>query len=237
MTRHLRHGLVAGLVTIVTGLAWGALEVPGPSRATQVEAAGQAEGRVRVTLADDGATHEVRLQYGNRRAGTVLPPGADQLVVELPPLPAVGTVVVEVEPPVRVTVGSDGDAVAPTRWLRWEQAEVPAQLPTPQRGPVTTAPVDETDVFGVRPLGVPLRSRPDVWAPAVGTVFHGEVLQAICWTRGDPVTDGFPSNRERAYTSDVWFGVAWQGGQAFLPDTRFSRTGHGDRLGLPTCPR
>ena len=112
---------------------------------------------------------------------------------------------------------------------------LPPPLPAGPRRPWAEASVDETDTWGLRLLGVPLRDGPHVMAGLVGTVAHGDRLRATCWARGDLLTNAFPENRRGAYDSDVWYRVEAAGRSAFIPDVRFGRRGTTDRLGLPQC--
>jgi hypothetical protein len=122
--------------------------------------------------------------------------------------------------------------------MSWERAGPSLELPPPVAlGPdrQAEASVDETDTYGLRLFGVPVRADPHVHGALVSTVHHGDRLSAVCWAAGDVVTDGFTTQPVGAYTSDVWFRVTTPSGPGFVPDVRFSRRGNTDRLGLPMC--
>ncbi|MGQ0519608.1 MAG: hypothetical protein ACT4PX_00470 [Actinomycetota bacterium] len=125
--------------------------------------------------------------------------------------------------------------------VRWEDAGPTLALPDPvAEGPGRTwaeASVDETDTWGLRLLGVPLRAAPAIDARLVSMAAHGDRLRARCWTTGDVVTNAFVEKRIHGYESDVWYQVETPGGPAFIPDVRFARRGRTDRLGLPPCDR
>jgi hypothetical protein len=77
-----------------------------------------------------------------------------------------------------------------------------------------------------------------VQARQVGTAFHGDVFAGTCWEVGDPVANEVAVPLPGGYTSTVWFRILqWSGDPAYVPDTRFSRTGRSDRLDLPRCAR
>jgi hypothetical protein len=148
---------------------------------------------------------------------------------------------IDVDPPASVTpIRSTAGLPLRQPALRWEAAGpplVPAEprLATSGR-PTAEASVDETDTYGLRLFGVPVRSGPRITAPIVASVSHGDRLEATCWAFGDAVTDGFPERPMGAYTSVVWFKVGTPAGPGFIPDVRFSRRGNSDRLNLPACP-
>jgi hypothetical protein len=233
--RRLLHGVAAVVVTIAVAVAFTTVRVPRPagtSVATMELSAG-----ARVTLDLPGATgdHTIELTFGNRRAGVVLHAENLPVTVVLPPLPTTGVLDVRVRPATPVELHPGGGGAV--RLVRWGVATLPTELPTPVALPDgVSAAIDESDVFGVRPFGVPLRAQPTVAGEELATVYHGDVLVAECWAAGEEITNGFPTHPRLAYTSNVWFGVeTWTGQRAFVPDTRFTRTGNGDRLGLPPC--
>lgn len=107
------------------------------------------------------------------------------------------------------------------------------------QGSPAEATVDETDTYGVRIFGVPVRMAPRVDAPIMATVYHGTRLVAECWADGDRVTNGFDHedfDDDTAYESTLWFRVDVPAeGSGFIPDARFSRTAATGRLGLEAC--
>lgn len=147
---------------------------------------------------------------------------------------------IETDPPAAVALVPVNAGFRPRHQrLTWSPARPPLQLPEPrpatQDRPVAEASVDETDTYGLRLFGVPVRSAPSVTASLVATVFHGDRLEATCWRTGDRITNGFPERPLGAYTSDIWFAVKTPAGIGYIPDTRFSRRGLADRLALPAC--
>lgn len=126
--------------------------------------------------------------------------------------------------------------------LRWEPSapllQVPAPVPATAAQPFAEATIDETDTYGLRLFGVPVRAAPSVDSALVATVSHGDRLRATCWAEGDRVTNGFDDQTfddSYTYTSPVWFRVAVAEGEGYVPDARFSRRGNSDRLALPPC--
>lgn len=148
---------------------------------------------------------------------------------------------IDVDPPAALAhVGATVER-ARTPALQWEAAAPPLMLPPPRLAspelPTAEASVDETDTYGLRLFGVPIREAPRVDAELVATASHGQRLEAMCWTSGDAVTNGFQARPVGAYSSEVWFRVTTEGGPGFIPDVRFARRGNSDRLNLPPCPR
>lgn len=123
----------------------------------------------------------------------------------------------------------------------WYAAPPPLTLPAPEPAgpgrPVAYASVDESDVYGLRLFGVPVRARPEVAAVRVASVSHGDRLGARCWADGDLVSNGFAAEpfNEKTYQSAIWFFVAVGSRRGYIPDVRFGRRGGLDRLGLPRC--
>lgn len=202
-------------------------------RATSIEIAVRSQDR---------RPSQLTVLLGDRQA-SFLHPGATTATYRLgmPRTGGAGPVRIEVDPPASVAVVRSAVGGRPRRpSLDWEQAGPPLQIPPPQaadRGhPTAEASVDETDTYGLRLFGVPVRSTPHVDARLVTYVSHGDRLEATCWAAGDRVTNGFPERPAGAYTSDVWFMVLTRLGPGFVPDVRFSRRGTSDRLNLPPCP-
>lgn len=146
---------------------------------------------------------------------------------------------INVDPPAEVArVPSTGRRPHRPR-LEWRSAGPPLVLPPPRSAsrnqPTAEASVDESDTYGLRLFGVPIRTAARVDASLVTTASHGDRLEATCWTIGDVLTNGFPENPRGAYSSDVWFKVLTDHGPGFVPDVRFARRGGSDRLNLPAC--
>ncbi|WP_370327090.1 SH3 domain-containing protein [Euzebya sp.] len=237
--RHLRHLLVGALVAVAVGAVAGIRLPAADVRAASsfVTADVRAGGHVVIAVVDPADNHVVDLRYGSRRTSFGLSAGDTDAVVAVPVLAEGADLQVEVEPGAPITVRPHAGP-ADTR-VRWTPVRVPTELPAPiPLDPATgfaTAAVDETDTYGLRPRGVALRTAPSTGAPVVEEVFHGEILRARCWARGDVVGDGHEANRRGEYVSDVWIRVrTWADERAWIPDTRFARTGAGG-LGLPPC--
>ena len=190
-------------------------EHPKPSQLTVVLADRQ------TSFIHPGRTAVYRLPLGERRAGQV--------------------VRIHVDPPAAVTRVEATVERPRTPELDWQPASPPLMLPPPRPAsvdlPTAEASVDETDTYGLRIFGVPVRAAPQVDALLVATASHGQRLQATCWRIGDVVTNGFPTQSAGAYSSEVWFRVSTEEGPGFIPDVRFARRGNSDRLNLPACPR
>lgn len=183
---------------------------------------------------------QLTIVVGDRQASFVHPGGTATYRLALVTSGASSAVRVEADPPAAVaSVHSTTGARSRRPSLRWQPAGPPSEVAPPRPAsvdrPTADASVDETDTYGLRLFGVPVRSAPRITAPQVTTVNHGNRLEATCWTTGDEVTDGFPERPLRAYSSDVWFRVGTRAGPGFIPDTRFSRRGNLDRLDLPAC--
>jgi hypothetical protein len=188
-------------------------EQPKPSQLTVVLAESQA------SFVHPGRTAVYRLALGERRTEQV--------------------VRIDVDPPAAVTRVEATVQRPRTPELDWQPASPPLMLPPPRPAstdrPTAEASVDETDTYGLRLFGVPIRAEPRVDAVLVATASHGQRLQATCWTTGDVVTNGFPTQSAGAYTSDVWFRVVTGRTPGFIPDVRFARRGDSDRLNLAMC--
>lgn len=191
-----------------------------------------------VTLAVAGSETTVTLRLPGRVARLDHGGGAAVYAVVLP-FRATGELEVAAAAEVELERGvpsSTALTVLPT-WHPDGDLDVPAPEPAGADGRAWAA-VDESDVYGVRLFGVPVREEPTVGGRVVATVFHGELLPATCWARGDTVSNSFADQPHKPgrYDSDVWFRVELPGGRTgFIPDTRYSRRGLTDRLGLAAC--
>lgn len=187
-----------------------------------------------------GVPSQVTVEFAGRQASFLHPPrqSVRYRVEGLASGRGGGRIAVRVEPAASVVFdpGPVGIRTEQPR-LRWQAAGPPIELPPPLSAdpnrPWAEASVDETDTWGLRLLGVPVRAEPAVDAAFVAEVSHGDRLRARCWVRGDRVTNGFPERPTGAYESDVWYLLERPVG--FVPDVRFGRRGAGDRLGLPAC--
>lgn len=220
---------------------------PGSAFALDV-APGQRLLRIGVRSATSEPT-QVTIVDGDRQASFLT--AADGRVAYRIALPTIAgaaitgaprSVRVEAQPQASVVAMPGSGRRVTRRPLRWEPAAPPLQVAPPRSAtagtPYGEATIDETDTFGLRLFGVPVRSAPRTSAPVVATVSHGDRLRASCWAVGDTVSNGFdelPFDDAFTYTSAVWFRVNTPSGPGFVPDVRFGRRGGTDRLGLPSC--
>jgi hypothetical protein len=240
-----RYG--AGLaVTVVAGLSVGlvrppAVSFPAPAEAFAFDLRSGATSLQLAVHSAAGGTTQLTIVLGDREA-SFLHRGAGTGTYRLAVAPSRErrALHVEVYPPAsvaRVRAVAGGPPLRPS--LDWHAAGPSLELPPPRPAtadrPTADASVDETDTYGLRLFGVPVRSAPRITAPLLAVVSHGDRLEATCWAPGDEVTDGFPERPLGAYTSGVWFQVRVPSGAGFIPDVRFSRRGKSDRLNLPAC--
>jgi hypothetical protein len=238
MGRELARFGVAALVTVATALLFVSVRLPDAEADGAVEMALPGGAVVEVSVEDPGGVHLVELRYGGRRSAVTLSPATPRQVVAVPHLAADHVLVARVDPPAPLRVLSV-PAGSP-RSTAWAPVAITVELPPPTPAgdgdPLATAAVDGSDVWGVRPNGIPLRAAPRVDSDKVATVYHGDVLQADCWVLGQSIGNGYAEARADTYRSPVWYRVqAWDGRVAFIPDTRFSRTASTSRLNLPAC--
>lgn len=245
--RVLRYLVGAGLIATASGVAWGArlapLHYPPPSGSFELDIG---PGRDTFTLGVRSTTersHQVTLTTGRAQTSFVHRRRAAVYVIEFGRrADPHGRLHVTLDPPAAVVVDpppTRARAIRPD--LVWGPGPPPLRLPVPVAADRSRADaeasVDETDVYGLRLFGVPVRVAPRVASVAVATVSHGDRLHARCWAMGDPVTNGFDGNPVgQSYESDVWFLVDTPAGRGYIPDVRFARRGLSDRLGLPPCP-
>lgn len=126
----------------------------------------------------------------------------------------------------------------------------PPVNPTPTPGPGSTTPPPTTppavatitgnpcSTAEMAPNCAPARvsSAPNNTAAKLGAFGYGQSLIARCWTTGQTITDGNnsdPSDDARTFTSNLWFGIDWNGGRGYVAATWTTKsTSH---LGLPAC--
>lgn len=73
-------------------------------------------------------------------------------------------------------------------------------------------------------------------AQRLGTFSYGQALTARCWTTGQVITDGNnadPSDDAHTFTSDLWFGVDWNGSRGYVSATWTTKSN--SHLSLPAC--
>jgi hypothetical protein len=83
---------------------------------------------------------------------------------------------------------------------------------------------------------VPMRAGASRTTADLGLAVHGTALTARCGTRGQLTTDGSNQTAEddaRTFTSDLWYGVDWGGGRAFISSVWSTK--RDTTLGLPGC--
>lgn len=102
-----------------------------------------------------------------------------------------------------------------------------------------TAAVDETVSYGGRDgAGIGLRRSPELAAERVAILNQGEVHTALCWRKGQLMTNSNwsdPADDAAAYTSDIWWYIDTPAGKGFIADVWFARRGSADKLNLPEC--
>lgn len=230
------------LVAPAVGGGHGGPEFPAPARQFTFGPAASHQVLVLDVRSPDGAPRQVTVMVGASQA-SFLHRGrrARRYRVRLPAFPGRDEVTILAEPSAVVALGRRHLGLRTrTPDLRWQMGGPPRRLPLPIPAgtgrPWAEASVDETDTWGLRLLGIPLREAAAVGSGRVVTASHGDRLRATCWALGDEVTNGFPDRREGAYASNVWYRVETSGGPAFISDVRFARRGAIDRLGLPPCP-
>lgn len=242
-----RYLLGLGMIGMAAGVTWVArpsqTAYPPPSTSFVLDVG---RGRRSVTLgirSVTGATHRVTVTADTEQASFVHRETEAAYTLALGTrAEGDGRLVVGIDPPASVAVDPERSAAPAVRpRLVWGPAPPSLVLPAPiAAGPArgeAEASVDETDVYGLRLFGVPVRAAPRTAAAVVATVSHGDRLKATCWATGDPVSNGFATNPAgEAYESDVWFVVATSKGPGYIPDVRYARRGGTDRLGLPSCP-
>jgi hypothetical protein len=200
-----------------------------------------------LALAGDGVPRQLVLQVAGREA-TLTTASTRSTLYRLPDVPAEpgAPVVVAVTPAGQVLLNPATTGLwQQTTAVEWSSPGPAMRVPPPTAGTATTpaaASVDETDRWGVRALGVAVRSSPSTTARRLATVHHGDRLAATCWVEGELVTSELPddvSDDDTAYATDVWFrvlapvGLSWRSG--FVSDRWFSRTALRGRLGLAEC--
>ncbi len=195
---------------------------------------------IEIVLGNTSVAHVIVLEYADRQASLLLPSDTGPLLVALPPTDSPASLTVRTSPPSPVTVTPvERTDAQMARWVPLRPSDVlPAPKPSTRAGQLAHGPVDETDTYGLRLFGVPLRSQPTTASETLATVYHGDQLTASCWTHGDEISNGFANqvfDDDTTYTSDIWYLVkTWNNHDAYIPDTRFVRDQE-RRLGLPAC--
>jgi hypothetical protein len=128
----------------------------------------------------------------------------------------------------------------------------PATVPTLPSPPSTTPPTSPPPVvppsavitgrpcstFETPPNCAPARvsAAPNNSAAKIGQFGYGQALTARCWVVGQTITDGNnsdPSDDARTFTSNLWFGIDWNGGRGYVAAAWTTKSN--DHLGLPGC--
>ncbi len=77
---------------------------------------------------------------------------------------------------------------------------------------------------------------PNNSAVRLGEFAYGQTLTARCWTSGQLLTDGNnadPSDDSRTFTSDLWYGMDWNGGRGYVSAVWTTKSN--SHLSLPQC--
>lgn len=235
-------GLIAASSTVVAAARPQPLRYPLPANSFDLTVGARRE---KVMLGIQSATegpHRVTVTAGAEQASFVHREMVATYQIDIGSRAgSAGRVGVSFDPPAAVVIDPSPSGARSVRpKLSWGPLPPSLQLPAPSSAGLTgdaEASVDETDVFGLRLFGVPVRTAPRVSAAAVTSVSHGDRLTASCWAIGDHVSNGFAEYPAGdAYQSDVWFLVDTPAGRGFVPDVRYARRGTAGRLGLPPCP-
>lgn len=155
-----------------------------------------------------------------------------------------GPLLVDVTPPAEVSFSFgvapvDGVDIGATPWevLPVTEGTTPPE-PAGSGRPMARASVNEWVSYGLNVVGVSIRTAPELGADRIGSVMHGEVYRARCWTTGEAITNGNyadPSDDAAQYTTDVWYEIETDAGWGFISDVWFARRAEADRLNLPEC--
>ncbi len=129
-------------------------------------------------------------------------------------------------------------------------ATVPPSVPpappvTPPTTPPKPAPPSSATVTGNpcstaerAPNCAPARvsASPNNSGTKIGAFSYGQQLTARCWSTGQVITDGNnsdPSDDARTFTSDLWYGIDWNGGRGYVAATWTTKSNN--KFGLPAC--
>ena len=107
--------------------------------------------------------------------------------------------------------------------------------PTPTSATITGNPCSTAEKA---PNCVPARvaAAPNNSSAKLGTFSYGQKLTVRCWATGQVITDGNnsdPSDDGRTFTSDLWYGVDWNGGRGYVAATWTTK--NNNKFGLPAC--
>lgn len=126
------------------------------------------------------------------------------------------------------------------------QPSPPPNMPTPTPEPTPTPPPPASAVitgnpcstFEAAPNCVPARvsAGPNNTSAVLGSFGYGQRLTARCWILGQTITDGSnadPSDDGRTFTSNLWYGIDWNGGRGYVAAVWTTKSEN--RLGLSQC--
>lgn len=102
-----------------------------------------------------------------------------------------------------------------------------------------SAAVDESYSWGLIVEGIGLRTTAEFDTDRTGEVVaHEDEFDIICWTMGDPITngsDGELADDATQFSSEIWWKVQGLEGEGFISNTWFARVESADELNVPTC--
>jgi hypothetical protein len=231
-----RRRLAVAVLVVAIALAAGAVLLTRSEASAPSEAMGPATSSPEVgdTVEDDPSTSE--------QANPTLPPveGTGPTTPNPPATP--GPAIDPVDGGQGETITSPGTPGPDSPPTSVEQtAPVPTTAPAPQtRSGVVNGCNTYGEDCGANPLygSVPPPGYDHNTFPHVGTVAHGQQLEARCWARGgttynyaafyDP-----PDRGPDPYASDIYYQVRFGGQWRWIADTYFVRDPGG--FGLPAC--
>lgn len=115
---------------------------------------------------------------------------------------------------------------------------VPPTPPPPPPPPSTTITGNTCTTAEIAPNCSEARvsAAPNNSAQRLGGFAYGQKLTARCWIIGQVITDGNnsdPSDDGRTFTSDLWYGIDWNGGRGYVSATWTTKSN--SHLSLPQC--
>jgi hypothetical protein len=111
----------------------------------------------------------------------------------------------------------------------------PTSPPPPTSATITGNPCSTAEKA---PNCAPARvsAAPNNSATKIGSFAYGQSLTVRCWATGQVITDGNnsdPSDDNRTFTSDLWYGIDWNGGRGYVAATWTTKSNN--KFGLPSC--
>lgn len=182
-------------------------------------------GRLETTIIDDGnSEHAYFFERGLGRLGPVTVQVSDETELVF------GSGLVESEE--STDLGDIvWDQVGPDRY---SAEATPATDSAPARGIV-----DESYSWGLFVEGLGLRATPEFETErSGGVVQHEQEFDIICWTEGDPITngsDGELADDTTQFSSELWWKIDGPEGEGFISNTWFARVETAESLNAPRC--